>query len=516
MGRKRIHMQKIKQILELYFEKRLTQRQIALLAKVSRPTVNEYIEKVNSLHLDWEKIKAKSENEIIDLIAPQKETTTRKKRLFDHFETASHELPKKGMTRMLLWEEYSEVDPSPYGYSQYCYHFELWRKEKKQLCCIIEHKPGAEMYLDYSGLKMPYYPETDSNPLYAEIFVAILGYSQKTFAMALATQNQLDTLDACNKAVLYFRGTALSFVPDNMKTAVKKADAYEPIMNRSFEEFASHYGAVVVPARPGKSRDKALVENAVRHVQRRIIRRFRNSRCKTVEELNGAIAVLLEALNNRHFQKMKKSRNDLWETVERPVLKPLPSILYVPRVVSPAKVSPQCHVELKEDNHTYSVPHRYAGKHIQLLYTAFSVEMRYENERIAFHKRDRERGGITSREEHLHRAQLWYRSLTASNAIRWAREDGPYVERLAEEIIRRTVSELQGCRSVMGVLKLKKKFSQARIDVACRLAIREQNYSYQRVKAIIEKGLDLVFIESENMQAELPLHDNIRGADAYA
>lgn len=509
-------MRKIRQILELYFERKLTRRQIAILTKTSRPTVSEYLDKIEVLHIGWEDIKTRTDTELVELISPQKNTTTRKQRLLEHFATSSYELSEKSMTRRLLWQEYSSKDPDPYGYSQYCLLLGSWYKEKHDLRCIIEHKPGAEMYIDFSGLKMPYFPDGERNVEYAEVFVALLGYSQKTFAMALETQTLLDTLDACNKAVHYMGGAAVAFVPDCMKTAVTKADAYEPIMNLSFEEFASHYGAVVVPARPGKSRDKALVENAVLNIQRQIIRRLRKTRCKSVKELNGMIAPLLEEYNNRHFQKMSQSRDDIWTAVERATLKPLPAIEYDPRIVLHVVVPPNCHVELKEDGHKYSVPFRFVGKRIQLRYTASIVEMRYQDERIAFHRRDRERCGITSKEEHLHSAQLWYRRLNAANALRWASNEGPYVARMAEKIIERSVTELAGSRCIMGVLKLRKKYPATRVDVACRLALREGLYSYQRVKAIIEKGLDVVFVESEKMQQELPLHENIRGADAYA
>ncbi len=427
MARKRIHMRKIKQIFELHYEKGLTQRQIASITKTSRPAVKEYIDKISSLRIDWPSIKGMPDSEVLRLIAPRKKPPERKRRLIEHLEATYHQLSQKGMTRMLLWEEYCEKDPQPYGYSQYCLLLEKWIGEKKEMCCIIEHKPGAEMYIDYSGLKIPFYPEDETTPKYAEIFVALLGYSQKTYVRALVSQQTLDTQDATIRALAYFDGVPVTIVPDSMKTAVTKACKYEPIINRSFEELASHYGAVVVPARPGKSRDKALVENAVRNIQRRIIRRMRNIKCKSVCEVNAVIAPLLDEYNDRPFQKTPQSRNGLWETVERKTLAPLPRISYEPRVVVPSVlVSPRCHVELQCDRHRYSVPYRFCGKRIDLIYTALTVEIRHEGERIAFHKRKREPGGITSIEEHLHPAQAWYRSLTAANALRWAGVQGSY------------------------------------------------------------------------------------------
>jgi transposase len=516
MARKRIQMRKIKQIAELHYKKGLTQRQIASITKTSRPAVKEYIDKISSLGIDWESIKDKSDKELLQLIAPEKKTSERKKRLFDHIEATYHLLSQKSMTRMLLWEEYCEKEPEPYGYSQYCLLLDKWIKGKKEMRCIIEHKPGAEMYVDYSGLKLPFYPVDESKPEYAEVFVTLLGFSQKTYVRALESQDSLDTQDATARALTYFGGAPVTIVPDNMKTAVTKACKYEPILNRSFEDLASHYGAVVVPARPGKSRDKALVENAVRNIQRRIIRRMRNVKCKSVDELNAVITPLLEEYNDRPFQKMPQSRNSLWESVERQTLAPLPPISYEPRIVVPSLlVSSQCHVELKCDMRRYSVPYRFCGKRIDLFYTALSVEMRYEGERIAFHKRIRE-PGTTSIEEHLHPAQKWYKSLTASNALRWAGANGTYVLKCAQRMIEQSITELQGCRRVMGILKLKDKYSQERVNVACRLALREDQCAYQRVKAILERGLDKVFTESESVQRELPLHDNIRGASAYA
>lgn len=510
-------MRKIKQILELHYEKGLTQRQIALITKTSRPAVKEYIDKILALEIDWASIKETPDKELLRLIEPQKKPSERKRRLMEHLKATYHQLSQKSMTRMLLWEEYCEQEPEPYGYSQYCLLLDTLIKEKKEMRCIIEHTPGAEMYVDYSGLKVPFYPSDEHTPEYAEVFVALLGYSQKTYVRALESQKSLDTQDATNRALVYFDGTPVTIVPDNMKTAVTKACKYEPIINRSFEELASHYGAVVVPARPGASRDKALVENAVRNIQRRIIRRMRNIKFKSVSEINAVISPLLDEYNDHPFQKMPQSRNSLWETEERKTLARLPLIPYEPRIIVPSVlVLPKCHVEVKEDRHEYSVPYRFCGKRIDLIYTALTVEMRHEGDRIAFHERNREPGRTTSIEEHLHPAQAWYRRLTASNALRWASVQGAYVQKCARRIIEQSVTELQGCRRVMGVLKLKDKYSQERVDVACRLALREDQCGYQRVKAILERGLDKGFIESESMQQELPLHENIRGASAYA
>jgi transposase len=510
-------MNKIKQILQLHFEGGLRERAVSRAVDVSRPTVHGYIQSFENCGKSWDEIKDLSDEEIGLLLSLKRiHIGKRLQHLHLQFEETTHELGKKGMTRKLLWEEYAQANSEHYGYSQYCEHLTAWLKTKIEVRCIIDHEPGQETFFDFSGLKAFYTRLDDAQKVKVEIFVAILGHSQYTFACAIPTQNQTDTNSACVDALEYFGGASAIAVPDNMKTAVTKTDRYEPILNKAFEEMARHYGMVVVPARPAKPRDKALVENAVLNIQRRVLMPLRKRAFQSLSELNAAIREQLEAYNSKHFQKLKVSRKDLWERIERPALKPLPIHRHEYRNILNVHVPNNYHVEIREDAHRYSVPHRYAGMPVKVVYTAVTVEIYRENERIAFHFRDRTPGKVTTLPEHRPENHRIFTPATIEKLEGRARDLGVHVASMVHEIFRTAEHLFKAQRSVMGVLGLSKKYEMLRLDTACRLALSGGSISYRRVKEILEKEIDLVFLNDDAMQKKLPLHENTRGAHAYA
>jgi len=517
MARKRIRMKKIKQILQLQLEAGYSERTIARALKISRPTVHAYTEAFAGTGKAWDDVREMSDEEIERLLIPRREIrTTRLEKLEEHLENVWNELSKKGATRQGFWREYAENNPTAYGYSQYCEHLKKWTKRNPEVRDILDHPPGLEMFIDYSGLKAHYTRLSDGQRVETEILVAILGHSQYTFACATETQKQTDTIQASNEAFDYFGGVTAVTVPDNMKTAVTKTDRYEPILNRVFEDMAEYYGTVVVPARQGKPRDKALVENAVQNIQRSVLFPLRKRTFHSIKELNVAIRERLDAYNARNFQKRKVSRKELWERDEKPVLKPLPARAYEYRNVLNVTVPPNYHVEIREDEHRYSVPHRYAGKAVKVVYTATIVEIYHDNVRIAFHFRDRTSGGRTTLPEHRPEQHKILTPEAVQGIEAHAAYQGVHVGSLVSQIFRTAEYVLKARRSACGIIGLGKKFGTQRLDLACRMALSEGTLAYRRVKEILEKGIDIRFRKDDDMQKKLPLHGNTRGAHAFA
>ena len=516
MARKRKRMRNIRQIFELHFESNLSARKIGRALKFSKTTVTSYLDLFAEQDLRWSTVSKLPEEELAALLFPVKPgLSARMTRLHAHFEHESHELHKKGMTRELLWEEYCATETEAYSYSRYCSLYEDWCKADPSVRLLMDHVPGEEIYIDYSGLTMSYRHPEDGECIQIELFVAILGWSQYTFVLAVPSQKQDDTLYAVMRAFEFFGGTGALLIPDCMKTAVTKACRYESIINSQFNDMAAHYGTVVVPTRPGRPRDKALVENAVQNIQRRIVMPLRKTQFESVDEINAAIAPLLVSYNTRRFQKRAVSRRDMWESGEKAALKSLPAHPYEPRTFLFQTVPSTYHIEIREDSHRYSVPCRYAGKPVKIVYTTRFVEIFSDTERIAFHLRNRTEGGRTTNEDHLPEAHRAYRDSSEAHLVERAGVLGQYARKLVTELFVRAGHPAKAVRSARGVLSLARSHELQRVDTACRIALREENHTYRRVKEILIQGTDIAFTKVESLQQELPFHENIRGAEAY-
>jgi transposase len=510
-------MKKIKEMLRQVAAGAQSVRKIARAIKVSRPTVAAYLASFHESGMTVDEALAIPEEVLLErlLATDRRPANGRLADLYRHFSAKSADLKKKGVTRLLLWEEYCAATESPYGYTQYCEYLKRWLEASPDLRCLIEHEPGEEVFVDYSGKRVPYVNPADGIERQAEIFVAILGGSQLTFAIGLVSQREEDTLQGCDAALKFYDGVPLIIVPDCMKTAVTKVDRYEPIINKGFEKFAEHYGMSVVPARAMKPRDKALVENAVLNVQRRILAPLRDRRFESVEEINAAIAPLLRAYNERPFQRLGVSRMALFLETEKALLRPLPLYPYEHRILSYQTVPNTYHVLVSEDGHRYSVPSPYAGRRVRVETSSRTVEIYAGIERIAFHMRDRRKGGITTLDEHRpenHRAFFGQNQRYMSDRAGCI---GAHAQSFVGRLYEACRHPEPARRSSWGIMSLAKKYGNGRTDMACRIALSSGAVSYRAVKELLERGYDLVVAADERNTGELPFHRNVRGAHAY-
>lgn len=379
----------------------------------------------------------------------------------------------------------------------------------------IEHKVGDKMFVDFTGKKLEIVDESTGEINEVEVFVAILGSSQLTYVEAVRSQKKGDWIRANENAFQYFGGATHAITPDCLKSAVTKGNRYEPDINPDYNDFAVHYGTVVIPARPNRPKDKSLVENAVKITYQRIFAPLRDRVFFTLEELNEAIRDLLEEHNNRLMQKMKISRRQLFEETERNALLPLPVERYEFKRFQKAKVQFNYHVYLKEDKHYYSVPYRYKGREIRLIYTDFAVEMFHANIRIARHARNCTPHRYTTATEHMPSHHRFLLEWNPERIMRWAEESGEYVCEAAQSILNSRKHPEQTFKSCLGLISLSKKYGMFRLNQACRRALDFGGCSYRTVSNILEKNLDGVE-EEESVAAILPDHENIRGGEYYA
>jgi transposase len=513
MARRRIRVKKIKDIVTLIHQGG-TDREISRRTGISRPTVAYYRERLNGSGLNPAEAGSLSSEDLCIRLVPAKKTPERMKAFNDFISENIHEFGRKGVTRYTLWEEYEKNRVDPYRYSQFCNLLKEWRAANKSPVMLMDHAPGEAVFVDYSGLGIDYRLEGESTARKAELLVMVLPASGLVFAIALESQNSLDTLAGCRMGMEYYGGTPTTITPDNMKTAVVKTCRYQPVLNSDFNGFADHYGMVVVPTRAAKPKDKALVENAVQNVQRQIVARVRHCTFTSVGEINLTIGPLLERLNDKPLQKLKISRRQRFESIERKCLRPLPPYPYQARSIQHLKVDSTYHVYVLADHHQYSVPFRYIGKRVRVEIKRNSVEIYAENERIAFHARSRVIGGRTTVAEHRPEAHRAFAEPSRQSMLDRSRGIGPHAMKLVDEIYSTCKSDLGAKRMAAGICSLSGTFGH-RVDTACRLAVRNGSLDYRSVKRILDRNEDIAFTRDEERQLNLPEHGNIRGQEAY-
>ena len=258
-------------------------------------------------------------------------------------------------------------------------------------------------------------------------------------------------------------------IPDNEKAAVHRASRYEPELNRTYRELAAHYGATVLPARPGAPRDKAKAEAAVQNVERRIMAPLRKRKFFSLVELREAVRPLLAALNERPFRKIEGSRRSWFEDLDRPALKPLPAQRYEYARWRKARVNIDYHIQVEHG--FYSVPHPLGRCEVDVRITARTVEIFHKHNRVAAHVRVGGKGGYATEASHMpvsHRAQAGW---TPSKLVAWGRRNGPHTGAFVERLIDSRPHPEQGYRSCLGLKALLRGYGAERLEAACRHAL---------------------------------------------
>jgi transposase len=511
--RKRISMEKLREILRLQEISNLSCREIAAALNISKTVVSQYIGEFKEAKLSYLDIQSISDSDLLERIGKKKRQSERYRILESYFKYFTVELKKTGVTLYLLWQEYIAKHPNGYSHSQFCYHFQVWREADKATM-HLEHKAGDKCFADFAAQKLSVVDINTGEIKEVEVFIAILAASQKTYVEAVLSQESPNFIRANENAFLSFGGVTQAIVPDNLKSGVTRPSRYEPDINFQYLAFAAHYNTIILPARSGKSRDKALVEGMVRIIYQRIFAPLRNCIFYSLYELNTAIFKLTAKHNATLFQRLGLSRNDLFLKIEKEALKPLPAQRYEFKKYAFLKVAFNYHIYLCQDIHYYSVPYRYISKKVKVTYTENSVEIFYNNIRIAYHKRDRKKGAYSTIDSHMPANHAYYASWSPERITNWADKVGPEVKKMIAEILAAKKHPEQAYRVCLGVISLEKKYGTTRVNDACARALSYGLYSYKSVKNILDKGLDRIKEESYQ-EMVLPIHENIRGKDYY-
>ena len=509
----RLSMRKTREVLRLHAECRLSGRAIARALNISPATVGDYLARAKLANLTWP-LPEELDDERLErlLFPPQSELPAH--RAVPEWPVIHAELRRPGVTLQLLWEEYKASHPKDgYQYSQFCARYREWAKAV-DVTMRQQHVAGQKLFVDYAGDTLPVTDPHTGEVRRAQIFVAVLGASNYTYAEATWSQDIPDWIGAHVRAFEFFGGVPALVVPDNLKSGVIRPCRYDPDLNPAYQEMGRHYGTAVVPARVRKPRDKAKAEAGVLLVERWILAVLRNQRFFSLAELNQAIRRLLERLNERPFKKLDGSRKSLFESVEKPALMPLPATRHEVASWKKARVNVDYHVELAY--HRYSVPFTLARQEVELRFTATTVEILHNSRRVASHPRSYERGRYTTLPEHMPPAHQKFLEWTPERITAWAAKKGGHVAEMTEAIMGHRDHPAQGYRACLGLLRLERKHGAERLDAACRRALHYGTYSYTSVERILKQGLEALPLPTPTEPSPSPAHANVRGAGYYA
>ena len=421
---KRITMRKLRDILRLRLDAGLSYRQISASTKVSVGTIGTLINKANELTLSWPLAVDMDDQQLAQLFYPNADTAYAPRCEVPDWTTVHQELKRKGVTRQLLWEEYAQQYPNRcYSYSQFCERYQHWFKKQRRSMRQV-HKAGDKLFIDYAGQTVSIIDGHSGEIREAQIFIAVLGASNYTYCEATWTQTLPDWLSAHARAFDFIGGVPKLLVPDNLKGGVNKACRYDPDINLSYQQMAAHYGTAIMPARPRTPKDKAKVEVGVQIIERWILARLRHYTFFSLAELNQCIRGLLDEVNTKPFKQLKGTRQQWFESIDKPALSPLPKQAYEYTEIKTVKVNIDYHVQF--DQHLYSVPHHLVGERLELHAKAHLIELYFKHRRICSHAR-KYRPGTTTVTEHMPLRHAKHHQWSAGRLLNWAKDMGDEV-----------------------------------------------------------------------------------------
>jgi hypothetical protein len=375
------------------------------------------------------------------------------------------------------------------------------------------HQAGDKLFVDYAGQTVPIIDGETGEIKRAQIFVAGLGASNYTFCEATWSQGLPDWLSSHARAFEFIGGVVKLVVPDNLKSGVSKACRYDPDINPSYQQLAAHYGTAIMPARPYKPKDKSKAEVGVQIIERWILARLRHQSFFSLSELNHCIRALLVEVNNKPFKQLKGSRQQWFESIDRPALIPLPKHPYQYTDIKTVKVNVDYHIQY--DQHLYSVPHHLVGEKLELHAKDRLIELYFHGKRVTSHARQY-RPGTTTVPEHMPVRHEKHHQWSAGRLMNWAKDLGDEVLVWVKTQLHQKQHEQQAYRVCLGLLNLSRQYPATRLNKACAIANQNQLYRLKQIKSILQSNQDQLIDESKEQLTLLPQsHENIRGPKSF-
>jgi transposase len=520
MANKTLAMQKIRQIL-LFLKRDLSERGIAEQTGVSRPTIHSYKGIFDTSGFDYDTLLKLKDPELYELVKTKKKgpdltPDVRKLYFLEQADYFISELGRVGVTRLLLWQEYLKEYPEGFSYSRFCELLDI-QINLKSPTMVFKHNPGELLEIDFAGSKLSYVATSTGEIIACPVLIGVLPFSGFGYAKALPDASLAQVIPALNDILNYFGGVPLNARSDNMKQWVVRSCRYEPTFPQALEQWALHNHIGLLATRVRAPKDKPSVENQVKITYRRVYATIRNETFYSIQELNQGIRKALEAHHDINFQKKSFSRRELFTGQELPVLQGLPEHPYQFNHLTRAKVQKNYHVVMGEDWHFYSVPYHHVGKEVNIIYDTECVEIYYQLERIAVHRRNYKKHGITTLLEHMpehHRKMAVQRGWTPDYYLKQAADNGPHTKEFFEKLMKSKISVHQAYGPFLGIMRLIKQYGGPRVEAACKRALTGNRYNYKVVATILENKMDRIE-ESPPEKSPMPHHENLRGPQAF-
>jgi len=515
MPTKRLSMRQLRTILRLRLQAKLSLRQIKDSLRLSLGAVQKICSKAEDLKLDWLSIEQLDDQQLASQFYPAADTRSSNSFQLPDWSEVYRELKGKGVTKHLLWEEYTQQFPNrSYSYPQYCMLYQQWQKKQKR-SMRQHHKAGEKLFVDYAGQTIPIVQQETGEIQFAQIFVAVMGASNLTYAEATWSQRLPDWISSHVRTFEFMGGVPALLIPDNLKSSTTRACRYDPDINMAYQQLAAHYGTAIVPARPRKPQDKAKAEVGVQIIERWILARLRHHTFFSLTELNQHIHFLLEEVNNKPFKQLKGTRQQWFESLDKPALLPLPKQAFEFTEIKIVKVNIDYHIQY--DNHLYSVPHHLVGEKLELHAKEFLIEMYFHNRCICQHARHYQ-PGVTTVPKHMPERHEKHHKWSAGRLMNWAKDIGDDVLVWVKSQLKQKQHEEQAYRVCLGLLNLSRQYPNERLNTACRIANQKSLYRLKQVKSLLLSNQDKLqpnLFEQETVSPLPQSHENIRGPKSY-
>jgi transposase len=512
-AKRELTMRKLRQMLRLHYDG-VSTHEIGRTLGVARSTVRDNLDRAEKAGLVWPLAAELTDDRLEEqLFSKAGFVAGVRRRAEPDWPALAREIKRPGVNLMVLWEEYREAHPDGYGYSRFC---DLFREFERRLSPVMRqhHVAGDKLFVDYSGKKIAIADPATGEIREAEIFVGVLGASNLTYAEATFTQSLPDWIGAHVRMFRFLGGVTRLLVPDNLKSGVQKASFYDPEINRSYGAMAAYYGVGVLPARPRKPRDKAAVEAGVRFAQTYVLGRLRNQTFFSLAEANAAIKIVLDRMNTKVMRKIGMSRHELFESLDRPALKPLPEFDWDYAEWRLARVGLDYHVEI--DGFYYSVPHGLIRAEVDLRIAERTIEIFHRGQRVGVHQRRYGGSRHGTDPDHMPSAHRRYAEWSPERFRRWAKSIGPNTEGLITAVLANRPHPEQGFRTCLGILRLYRGIDTARAESVSARALDIGALTYRSVASILANNLDKATVRKPeiktNKAADLFDHPNIRGS----
>lgn len=481
-------MRSIRQILYYRLEKKIGAEQTARALKVSKGTVINTTKRFEESGLPWPLPEEVSDSTLESRLYPPTPRTTVVEAQLPSIGYLEQELAKKHMTLQCLYDEYCQTAPGHVSRASFYRHYQQGRVPSPSMA--VEHRGGDLLYVDYSGDGLFYTDPQSGERRDVDVFCCCWGLSNYSFADATESQKKRDFTQSHVRAFRYFGVSPHGLVPDNLKSAVRKPDPFDPLINPLYEEFARHYGVVVLPARIRKPKDKAKVENAVLHIQRFILARLRNRQFFSLAEINQAIAELLEEFNAGAMKDYGyQSRRERFDLLDRPHAQALPLEPFrITDVKDDVLIGKNYHVRYAQ--HHYSVPFTLVGQRVRLRRSGMMVEIFHNGQLLTRHMYSSVKFRYSTKSEHMPKEHQFVKGLTPGWIIAQAAKIGDNTVNAVTAVMRRCQHVQQGFNAALGILSFAKAYSPERLEAASRRCLHFNCVSYRTLKSVLANNLD--------------------------